>query len=188
MFRTMLNEFDPDKKFNQIDNVLSDDSIYIQADETLTRSRHFLNSLVDEWNDKRTQQQTAALAELDSSSKLRNLCAKFNLTLNVSTSSDKSNADELFCLDTGSFFSTANTTATSSSGPPSENGAQQQAAPPSKPPTIILPSPFPRHYHFELPIHKAVIPIVVRDSVDTKGHSTPDVGSVSSSLYAPSYS
>jgi hypothetical protein len=165
----MISDFDPDKKFNQIDNVLSNDPIYIQSDETLTRARHFLNSLVEEWNDKRTQQQTAALADLDSSARLRNLCAKFNLSLSVSGSSGKL-SEEVFCLDTGNFFPAP------ISG---ENATQQPSAPPAKPPSIILPSPFPKHYHFELPIHKAVIPIVVRDSVDSKGHSTPDIGSVS---------
>lgn len=77
----MLAEFDPTHLFNQTDMIQSDDPIYVNADGTLTRARHFINSLVDEWNDKRTQQQTAALAELDAAAKLRNLCAKFSITL-----------------------------------------------------------------------------------------------------------
>jgi hypothetical protein len=81
----MLAEFDPAHLFNQTDTVQSDDATYVNADGTLTRARHFINSLVDEWNDKRTQQQTAALAELDAMAKLRNLCAKFSITLAASS-------------------------------------------------------------------------------------------------------
>ncbi|KAI6192198.1 FYVE zinc finger family protein [Aphelenchoides bicaudatus] len=173
LIKTMLADFDPSHHFNQTDSVQSDDPLYVNADGTLTKARHFINSLVDEWNDKRTQQQTAALAELDAAAKLRNLCAKFSITL-VSNGQDSSKlpSEALFHLDTGNFFAAPPST---TNGQISENGIQ---APPPKPPNVLLPSPFPKHYHFELPIHKASVPVLVRDCIDSKGHATPDIGSV----------
>lgn len=183
----MLNEFDPDRKLNQVDSIPSDDLVYINADATMTRARHFVSSLIDEWNDKRTQQQTAVLTELDPAAKLRNLCAKFNIFPSKHVNEDNPGkqcsretftefiSDELFYLDTGNFFSTSSTSTTTIGQMPIEN---TPTAPPSRIPNIVLPNPFQKHYHFELPLHKAAVPILVRDCGDGRGHITPDIGSV----------
>ncbi|KAI6210253.1 1-phosphatidylinositol-3-phosphate 5-kinase [Aphelenchoides besseyi] len=164
--RNLFNDFNVRNVFATHDTIDSNDTAYIQSDECLTRGRHFLSSLIDEWNDKKgpsitttTTGTSTATVELDPSARLRNLCAKFNISL---ASTEKT--DELQCLDTDSFLATTEATDGSIPLPKVQN--------------LTLPSPFQKQQHFELPLHRGILPVVVRDTVDAKGRITPDIGSM----------
>ncbi|KAI6239386.1 1-phosphatidylinositol-3-phosphate 5-kinase [Aphelenchoides fujianensis] len=186
-FESLLDGFDPNEDFANRESVYSNDTAYIHSDEALTRARHFLNALVDEWNDRRgpaaatttAANSAAPPVELEPAARLRNLCAKFTISLAAVNAAEK--AEELQCLDTNSFFAAA---AAAPSSAPSNGEAEAPAAqlPLPMPPlpkvqNVTLPSPFPKQHHFELPLHRGIVPIIVRDTTDAKGRPTPDIGS-----------
>lgn len=121
--------------------------------------------MVDEWNGHRNQPGQPAALELEPPAKLKNLCAKFGLSLEPPAQAEEE--QPLSELAADAFLR------------PADEQTEQQAGQSLCETSVNLPPLFSKNSHFELPVHRCSIPIVVVDNVDTKGQSSPDIGSVS---------
>ncbi|CAD5215028.1 unnamed protein product [Bursaphelenchus okinawaensis] len=148
---TLKEAFDEDGSIQTSSEVYTDNPIVVKSEGKLILIKHFLNAVIEEWNDRRGQQTT--VIELDPMAKLKNLCAKFNLSLTVTE--DK---EDFSRLDTQTLI----------------RSRDSEPKDISKSQSVQFPNPFEKEYHLELPIHKSVTPVVVRDSPDGKA----DIGSM----------
>ncbi|CAD5220879.1 unnamed protein product [Bursaphelenchus xylophilus] len=136
----LTDGFDEDGSIGTSDEMYTDDPVVIKSEE---------------WNDRRSQ---PTQIELDPMAKLKNLCAKFNLSLTVPLEEK----EDLSQLDTQTLVRSRDSESKEMDGL-AKNQPNQ------------LPNPFEKDYHLEFPIHKSTTPIVVRDSSDGK---SPDIGSM----------
>ncbi|KAH7713944.1 FYVE zinc finger family protein [Aphelenchoides avenae] len=137
-----------DDDLGKLANAKPDDPVYVQITESLMRGRHFLHYFVSQWNSRKADTADGAKMSRTSSS----------------AATDESNSSLL----------TSQTTI--DTDVPLDVGALSLANLRVELPAIT--TQFPADVHLELPLNYEGQPVYVRDTVDAKGASYPDVGSI----------
>uniref|UniRef100_F1KR02 1-phosphatidylinositol-3-phosphate 5-kinase n=2 Tax=Ascaris TaxID=6251 RepID=F1KR02_ASCSU len=146
--------------------IRSNDGVYIQAMDTITRCRYIVQHMIEQWNEQSTRlaQSVRAFKKSASSS----LISPVPHQASAAPTSD--------CGDTtkGEHSSESNELAST------EETAAAGLVPPSTTEVELtsVDSPFLSQLHFALPFTMSGVTTVVRDLVDHKGTVHPDIGSI----------
>uniref|UniRef100_A0A7E4VY87 1-phosphatidylinositol-3-phosphate 5-kinase n=1 Tax=Panagrellus redivivus TaxID=6233 RepID=A0A7E4VY87_PANRE len=156
-FNDVLTSFSVGEKFTDLDTITSDDPDYRAAMDAFCHCRQFLFNFIELWNSAKTAEDLVTLATRTSRSR-------------ASTTGEESllggSDDLIFRAPSGSFRSTGSTSTVNVTSALRE-----------LPPTRIN-IPLPKNYHWELPFGDTGPAVIVKDLLDQKGNSHPDIGSV----------